>query len=63
MRKHKHLAAKKAHELSVELSSGETISQSVMSTIQFNVKPVTEGFEANEAEGMFPPMPNVEIVD
>lgn len=51
------------HKLSVELGGGKTVSQSVMSVIKLNVKPITERAEANSVERVNSPVPDVEIID
>lgn len=57
------LAAEESHHGSVELSSGKTISQGVMSVVELNVEPVTKGDETESVERVFPPVPYVNVID
>lgn len=59
----KKLIADKTHESSVEFSGGKTISESVMSVVEIDLKPVTEVRETKIVERVLPTMPDVEIVD
>lgn len=56
-------AAHKPHKLSVELGTGKTIGESVVSVIELNVKPLTEGREPDGVEGVDPTMPDVKVID